>query len=244
MEKQKDISPFPQENVFKTPENYFEGLEQNILFKAGISMENTKSENNFHTPENYFETLSVNILKNAQSPKNRQGFYKKNSIVLGTFVLLVVVLLTLFLINDNSEKATLAGLSLFAEKKMDQLPIVPESDDFIKETLNQDSLQMNTEPVRQYEEISFTKKQKIVDQEENQQIVIEQKNHFEELDDTLIKEYIETIDISAEEWFEIYELESPDSEIDFIESEIDDATLLEELNNEENIEEYLWLEQF
>lgn len=240
MDKQKNISPFPKENIFKTPENYFEHLEENILSKAGVQTKHLSSKNTFSTPENYFENLSQDILTKAKSAsKNRAGLDKRNSIKLGVFtILLVVILMGLFSINKNNNKATLAKLGTFAEGNLKQITVVSETNHIEKEKIDS----INIKPIPQHQETLIPPKQKIVEAEE--QIVLEQKNHLEELDDTLIKEYIESIDISEEEWLEFYELESPSIEIDFIESEIDDTILLEELNKEEKIEEYLWSEQF
>lgn len=98
---------FPHINStgFKTPENYFEALEENILAKIALQKKISK-QNPFQVPENYFGSIDDAILEKVSNQKIEVKvipLYKKKFIRYAAAVAAVFVLaISIFQFNNNS----------------------------------------------------------------------------------------------------------------------------------------------
>lgn len=80
---------------FKTPDQYFEGLEDRIMAKTT----NTKLNSGFKTPETYFDGLEDNILNTVNTTKTETKvvplWAKKQWVYIGSIAASLALLITL-----------------------------------------------------------------------------------------------------------------------------------------------------
>lgn len=96
----KKLNKIPKENIFETPENYFEDLSQNIQRKIATNKKwewtEETQENIFETPENYFDDLSFQIQSKVQKQKKSKTQLilmgqRKPVWALGTLLMILVL---------------------------------------------------------------------------------------------------------------------------------------------------------
>jgi len=84
---------------FKTPKNYFDGLEDSILNQ--IKLNEKIDDTGFKVPDNYFESLDdVIINKVSQKPKVISLFTKRNLFYASSIAAALVLMFSIF-INKN-----------------------------------------------------------------------------------------------------------------------------------------------
>ncbi len=91
---------YSDKNSFKVPENYFEELQQQILYKAKL-----QKRENFEVPENYFDKLH-NRLQNipeVHSPKTI-SFIPKRYLISGLAASIIVIFGLIFFYNNHQDK--------------------------------------------------------------------------------------------------------------------------------------------
>lgn len=93
---------------FKTPENYFEGLEDRIYSQA--KLKDQISDSGFKTPENYFDTLESRLLPQIESNKETKvlSLWNKKTIVYISSIAAALLILLYF--NPSGTKDTFGGL--------------------------------------------------------------------------------------------------------------------------------------
>lgn len=97
--------PYIKSTGFKTPENYFETLEENILAKIALQ-EKISKQNSFHVPANYFDSIDDAIFEKASNQKSEVKvipLYKKKFIRYAAAVAAVFILVvSIFQFNNTS----------------------------------------------------------------------------------------------------------------------------------------------
>ncbi|WP_372935646.1 hypothetical protein [Seonamhaeicola sp.] len=91
-----------KESGFKTPEGYFNSLENNIMSELKLKELATKS--GFNTPNNYFDTLENNILDKVteeKAPKVIQLFSRKNIIYASSIAAAILLLFNLSIFENK-----------------------------------------------------------------------------------------------------------------------------------------------
>ncbi|PKD20957.1 hypothetical protein APR41_13070 [Salegentibacter salinarum] len=103
--KKEKIS-YNQKSGFKTPENYFEGLEDELLdmVKFSETLEEKKSAG-FTTPNGYFNGLEDEILEKATKPepKVRKLFTKEAFLYAASIAAIVIAFASTFYINPETQ---------------------------------------------------------------------------------------------------------------------------------------------
>lgn len=87
---------------FKTPKNYFESLEDQILSQAKL---NKVGGSGFKIPNNYLDTVEANVLnkvKDNETPKVISLFTKRNIIYVSSIAAAVLLLLNLSIFENNT----------------------------------------------------------------------------------------------------------------------------------------------
>ncbi|WP_397363141.1 hypothetical protein [Olleya sp. R77988] len=91
-----------KETGFKTPQNYFEGLEDRILTHA--TLESLTKSTGFKTPEDYFDTIETSVLEklNKPEPKVIPLFRRKSVLAISSIAAALVLFFSLNLFNNTS----------------------------------------------------------------------------------------------------------------------------------------------
>ncbi len=103
--KKEKIS-YNQKSGFKTPENYFEGLEDELLDMVKFSETlGEKKSAGFTTPNGYFDGLEDEILKKATKPepKVRKLFTKEAFLYAASIAAIVIAFASIFYINPETQ---------------------------------------------------------------------------------------------------------------------------------------------
>lgn len=78
---------------FKTPDNYFNTIEDQIM--SQISLEEIGKDSGFKTPDNYFDTIEDNILSKTKETKIIKLFNKKTIITVASIAAMFVLFFNL-----------------------------------------------------------------------------------------------------------------------------------------------------
>ncbi len=93
---------------FKTPENYFDGLEDSIMNQ--IKLDKKIEDSGFKVPDNYFDSLDDKILKKvAHKPKVISLLTKRNLFYAAS---IAAALVLMFSINENNNELTFDDLEI------------------------------------------------------------------------------------------------------------------------------------
>ena len=90
---------------FKTPDNYFDAVEDNIM--NAIKKENSlniSKETGFITPENYFDTIEdviINKIEKKNTTKVITLFSKRNLIYASSIAAAILIMFGIYLNKDN-----------------------------------------------------------------------------------------------------------------------------------------------
>jgi hypothetical protein len=105
-----------KETGFKTPDNYFDAIEDNIM--DAIQQENSgdaAKETGFKTPEKYFDALEdviINKIENDNSPKVIALFSKRNLIYASSIAAAILLLFNLSIFDKEDPWNSLENLTL------------------------------------------------------------------------------------------------------------------------------------
>ena len=85
---------------FKTPKNYFDGLEDSIMNQ--IKIQEKIEDTGFKVPDNYFDSLDDKILgKVTNKPKVISLFTKRNLFYASSIAAAIVLMFSIFINNDD-----------------------------------------------------------------------------------------------------------------------------------------------
>ncbi|WP_370228178.1 hypothetical protein [Mesoflavibacter sp.] len=82
-----------KQSGFKTPNNYFNTIEDQIM--SQISLEEIGKDSGFKTPDNYFDTIEDNILSKTKETKIIKLFNKKTIITVASIAAMFVLFFNL-----------------------------------------------------------------------------------------------------------------------------------------------------
>ena len=82
-----------KQSGFKTPDNYFNTIEDQIM--SQISLEKIDKNSGFKVPDNYFETIEDNLLNKTKKPKVINLFNKKTIITVASIAAMFVLFFNL-----------------------------------------------------------------------------------------------------------------------------------------------------
>ena len=82
-----------KQSGFKTPDNYFNTIEDQIM--SQISLEEIGKDSGFKTPDNYFDTIEDNILSKTKETKIIKLFNKKTIITVASIAAMFVLFFNL-----------------------------------------------------------------------------------------------------------------------------------------------------
>lgn len=147
----KKLNNIPKENIFETPQNYFDKLNQNIQNKiaANPKWEWSKEtqENIFETPENYFDDLAFQIQTKSQKQRHKKTriiFIRQLKPILGLTGLITIFVLTFLFWNPLSGSKTeinIAKISkdnkeeVIKENQQERIEEVQQEDENIQHTV-------------------------------------------------------------------------------------------------------------
>lgn len=82
-----------KQSGFKTPDNYFNTIEDQIIFQ--ISLEKIDKNSGFKVPDNYFDTIEDNILSKTKETKIFKLFNKKTIVTVASIAAMFVLFFNL-----------------------------------------------------------------------------------------------------------------------------------------------------
>ena len=82
-----------KQSGFKTPDNYFNTIEDQIM--SQISLEEIGKDSGFKTPDNYFDTIEDNILSKTKETKIFKLFNKKTIVTVASIAAMFVLFFNL-----------------------------------------------------------------------------------------------------------------------------------------------------
>lgn len=89
-----------KDSGFKTPDNYFDGLEDSIMNQ--IKLQDKITDSGFKTPDNYFESLDTIILNKVEhKPKVISIFSKRNIFYASSIAAALILMFSIFINNDE-----------------------------------------------------------------------------------------------------------------------------------------------
>ncbi len=91
---------------FKTPENYFNDLEDHLL--SNIKLSEKIEASGFKIPENYLETIEDNILKKTHNTSSKVIVFKRNYL----YAISSIAAAVLLLISLNLSKSSTTTIDL------------------------------------------------------------------------------------------------------------------------------------
>lgn len=118
--KKRNLS-YQEKSGFKVPQNYFEGLEENLMRKISqesAGVENYKGAPGFVVPENYFRQLEDQVLQKIEKDqgqgKVRSIFARKTLYYAAAVAAVFILLLSTNLFNSTAPEYTIDSLEMSA----------------------------------------------------------------------------------------------------------------------------------
>lgn len=147
---------------FKTPNNYFDAVEDNLM--NAIKQENNgnlSKETGFKTPDNYFNTIEdviINKIETKTTPKLISLFSKRNLLYASSIAAAVLLFLNLFVFEkeltfESLDRETVENYiieigidyyeltALFSENEYYELATLLSENNFLEHTITDESLE-------------------------------------------------------------------------------------------------------